>query len=588
MVSKSAQRRLAAILSADIVGYSSMMERDEAGTLDRLKAIHNAVIDPATASHGGRIVKTMGDGFLAEFPSAVSAVNFAIALQSAVTDANATEPEDQKLRYRVGINLGDVIIDGDDIFGDGVNLAARLEALCDPGSLCISNSVHEQVVGKVDATFDDLGEQSVKNIARPVRVYRLAANSVAETKTDPVLGLPDKPSIAVLPFDNLSGDTAQDYFSDGITEDLITALSQISWFFVIARNSCFTYKGRSVDVRDVAKELGVRYVVEGSVRKAGDRIRLTAQLIDGQTGSHVWATRYDRNLEDIFAVQDELTETIVGAIEPELSKAEQQRARLKKPDTLDMWDLYQRGMAALNALTSDSLTEAEAVLTKVVGLDPGFAAAYAGLAEIHYYNVVLGLAADPDAARRSASEFGRRAAELDREDARTLCSLGRALLVSRNFAEAVAEFQAALRINPSHALAHYGIGAAGVFGGNTEISLAHLEQAIRLSPQDANMGSFLVRSAQAHLYLGNFDAAADCARQSLRLPNFQWSRHMILASALGHLGETEAARAALAPLLEKIPHFSARYVLDYSPMVDNDDFKAMFEGLEKAGLRRAD
>lgn len=559
------------------------MERDEAGTLDRLKALRKSVIDPATASHGGRIVKTMGDGILVEFPSAVAAVEYAIAFQVGIADVGAGEEEDRRIRFRVGVNLGDVIIDDDDIFGDGVNVAARLEALCAPGSVYISGSIHEQIAGKVEAAFDDLGEQSVKNMARPVRIYRLAGDANAEMS--PVLILPDKPSIAVLPFDNLSGDAAQDYFSDGITEDLITALSHIGWFFVIARNSCFAYKGQNVDVRAVAKELGVRYVVEGSVRKAGDRIRLTAQLIDGQTGNHVWATRYDRNLEDIFAVQDELTETMVGAIEPELGKAEQERARLKKPGSLDMWDLYQRGMAALNALTADSLVEAEAIFDKVIALDSTFAAAFAGLAEIHYYYVVLGLTDDPDASRHSALDHARRAAALDREDARTLCSLGRAHLVNRNFAEAIAEFQSALKINPSHALAHYGIGAAGVFGGNTEISLPHLEQAIRLSPQDAHMGSFLVRRAQAHLYLGNFETAAECARQALRLPNFQWSRHMILASALGHMGETEAAGAALAPLLEKIPHFSARYALDFSPISDNDDFKAMFEGLEKAGLR---
>jgi tetratricopeptide (TPR) repeat protein len=339
-----------------------------------------------------------------------------------------------------------------------------------------------------------------------------------------------------------------------------------------------------VDVRDVARELGVRYVVEGSVRKAGNRVRLTAQLIDGPTGNHVWATRYDRDLEDIFAVQDELTQTLVGAIEPELSKAEQERARLKKPETLDVWDIYLRGMSALNALTSESLAEAEQTFARVIELDSGYAAAYSGLAEVHYYYLVLGLAEAPDVSRRSAFDAARRAVELDRESAIAHCTLGRAHMINRRFDESVSEFQAALEINPSNALAHYGLGATYVFDGQSEISLPHLEQAIRLSPHDAHMGSFRVRTAQAYLHLHDYEKAVEWARKALRLPNFQWSRQMILASALAQLGRTEEARSFIDELLRRIPHFSAAYMLDFSPMVENEDFRHMVDGLRQAGL----
>ncbi len=426
MAKQKVDRRLAAILAADVVGFSRLVGRDEEGTIARLKALRQELIDPSIARHGGRIVKTMGDGVLVEYPSVVDAVRNAAELQQAIAGHEADGPEDDRIRFRIGVNLGDIVIDGDDILGDGVNVAARLEALSEPNGVCISGAAFDQVDGKLDLAFDDLGEREMKNIRKPVRVYRVRMDrgraEAATAGEAATLAMPDKPSIAVLPFENMSGDPEQDYFSDGITEDLITALSRIRWFFVIARNSTFAYKGRGVDVREVARELGVRYVIEGSVRKAGNRVRLTAQLIDGPTGTHVWATRYDRDLEDIFAVQDELTQTVVGAIEPELSKAEQERARLKKPEALDVWDIYLRGMSSLNALTGESLAEAEKTFARAIALDSGFAGAVAGLAEVHYYTVVLGLAADPDAARRAALEAARRAAELDREDAGAHCT----------------------------------------------------------------------------------------------------------------------------------------------------------------------
>ncbi len=586
MAEERVHRRLAAILAADVVGYSGLMEADETGTLARLQSLRRDLVHPEIVNHNGRIVKLIGDGVLVEFASVVDAVNCAVAVQCAMVERNAGAPKAGQIQLRIGINLGDIIVEGDDIYGDGVNVAARLEGLADPDGICLSGAAFDQIEGKLDLAFKDLGKQTVKNIKKPVKVYRVQIGEVGPDMTGAGAApeLPDKPSIAVLPFDNMSGDPEQDYFSDGLTEDLITALSRIRWFFVIARSSTFAYKGRSVDVREVARELGVRYLLEGSVRKVGNRIRLTAQLIEGRTGNHVWAARYDRDLEDIFDLQDELTETVVGAIEPELSKAEQERAKRKKPESLDSWDVYLRGMAALNALTRESLPEAERTFSRVIELDPEFAAAHAGLAEVHYYNLVLGFAENPDAARAVAIDSARRAVEHDREDAGAHCTLGRANLANRQFDEALSEFQTTLEINPSHALAHYGLGAAYVFSDKAEISLTPLEQAIRLSPHDTNMGSFLVRTAQAYLYLRNHEKAADWARKALRLPNFQWSRQMVLASALGHLGRTDEARSILDELLRRIPAFSQRYILDFSPMIDDEGFRHMVDGLRKAGL----
>ena len=319
MAEERVQRRLAAILAADMVGYSRLIGDDEEGTIARQKAHRAEMIDPVIASHGGRIVKTMGDGLLVEFPSVVDAVKCAVEVQQAMSDREADVSEDRCIQYRVGINLGDIVIDGDDILGDGVNVAARLEGLADPGGICISGDAYRQVLGKIDQSFEDMGERVLKNIAEPVRAYRVMLDRELAVPGAEPLPLPDKPSIAVLPFDNLSGDPDQDYFADGITEDIITALSRIGWLFVIARNTTFTFRGTAVDVAAVAKELGVRYILEGSVRKAGNRVRITAQLIDGETGNHIWAERYDRELEDIFAVQDEITENISGALEPQIN-----------------------------------------------------------------------------------------------------------------------------------------------------------------------------------------------------------------------------------------------------------------------------
>jgi TolB-like protein len=375
------ERRLAAILAADVAGYSRLMGADETGTARVLRE-HRTAVDPVVASHGGRIVKTTGDGVLLEFSSIVAAVECALAVQKLKAERNADVPEERRMLFRIGINLGDVLIEGDDILGDGVNIAARLEGIAEPGGICISASAYDHVRGKVDAEFADLGEQGLKNIARPVRVFRVHFGGTAATAR-PALPLPDKPSIAVLPFQNMSGDPEQEYFADGIVEEIITALSRLRQLFVIARNSSFTYKGRAVDVKQVGRELGVRYVLEGSVRRAANRVRITGQLVDASTGAHLWADRFDGELEDIFDLQDRVTASVVGAIAPKLEQAEIERAKRKPTDSLDAYDYYLRGLASFYRGTKRATSEALQLLYLAIDLDPDFAPAY-GMAAFCY------------------------------------------------------------------------------------------------------------------------------------------------------------------------------------------------------------
>ena len=373
------QRRLAAIMAADVVGFSRLMGADDTGTLDALKRLQEELIDPTIAEYQGRIVKLMGDGALVEFASAVDAVECAVDIQRNMADRNAGQPEDKQISFRVGINIGDIIIDGDDIFGDGVNVAARLEGEAVAGGICVSSDAYRQVVGKIDCPFEDLGELTLKNIASPVRAYRVLLED-ANASTSGALKLPDKPSIAVLPFENMSGDPEQDYFADGIAEDIITGLSRFHWFFVIARNSSFTYKGSAVDVKQVARELGVQYVLEGSVRKGGNRVRITAQLIDALTGRHVWAERYDRDLDDIFAVQDEISEAITTTVAPAFISAEAQRAERKPPESFDAWDYCMRGNWYLSRRGKEDIARAIQLFEEALKRDPNSTMALSGLA----------------------------------------------------------------------------------------------------------------------------------------------------------------------------------------------------------------
>jgi TolB-like protein len=415
----SRTRRLAAILAADVAGYSRLMGADEEGTLERLKALRRELLDPTIAEHHGRIVKTTGDGVLVEFASVVDAVRCAVAVQQAMPERNTGVAADNRIELRIGINLGDVIVEGDDLYGDGVNIAARIEALADAGGVFVSNTVHDHVRDRLPFVFEDLGDQQVKNIARPVRVYRVRdAPAAAKTPSAPVLPLPDKPSIAVLPFANMSGDPEQEYFADGMVEEIITALSRIRWLFVIARNSSFTYKGQAVDVKQVGRELGVRYVLEGSVRKAGNRVRITAQLIDATNGAHLWADRFDGSLEDVFDLQDKVASSVAGVIEPTLQAAEMRRSAARPTTDLSAYDLYLRALAAFYQLTREGTFEALGLLEQAIAIDRHYAPALSWAANCHRYLVINGWVEEAETSHRKACDLARKALEVGENDRR--------------------------------------------------------------------------------------------------------------------------------------------------------------------------
>jgi len=430
MAEVNTQRRLAAILSADVVGYSRMMGEDEVGTHLALKTLRREMIEPKADRYNGRTVKLMGDGALMEFTSVVDAMQFAVEVQQAMRERNRDIPERQRIEYRMGINLGDIIVDGNDVYGDGVNVAARLEALAEPGGICVRRNVRDEVRDKLDVAFKDLGEVEVKNIARPVRCFAVVLGPTADVQReassvqDATLALPDKPSIAVLPFQNMSQDPEQEFFADGMSEDIITGLSRYRSLFVIARNSTFAYKGQSPDLRAVSQDLGVRYVLEGSIRKAGQRIRVTAQLIEGASGAHIWAERYDRELTDLFAVQDEITEAIVAAIGPEIDQVKRDRTQRLAPDNLDSWESYQRGLWHLYHFTEADNAEAQRLFRLASARSPTFAPAHSGLTHALYFAYMHGYPKDRSAALAEAFESGRRAVACDDRDADAHFALG--------------------------------------------------------------------------------------------------------------------------------------------------------------------
>jgi TolB-like protein len=414
------ERRLTTILAVDVVGYSRLTYMDEEGTHVRLKDHLRTLIDPTIAEHRGRIVKNTGDGMLVEFRSVVDAVRCALDVQRGMLKRNINVPQENRIDFRIGINVGDIMIDDNDIFGDGVNVAVRLEGIADPGGICVSARVQEYAQGQLNITFEDMGEHQLKNIARPARVYRVPLNGAPKTMR-PALVMPDKPSIAVLPFQNMSGDPEQEYFADGIVEEIITALSRMRWLFVIARNSSFTYKDRAVDVRQVARELGVRYVLEGSVRKLRSRLRICGQLIDGTMGAHIWADRFDGRVEDIFDLQDQVTASVMGAIAPKLEQAEIERAQRKPTESLDAYDYYLRGMARVYSWTREATDEALQLFYRAIDLDPGFASAHAMAAFCYQQHKSSGLMADVGQEIAEATRLAQRAVELGKDDAVALC-----------------------------------------------------------------------------------------------------------------------------------------------------------------------
>jgi adenylate cyclase len=581
-------RRLTAILAADVAGYSRLMGADEEGTHERLRAHLRELIEPKIDEHRGRVVKNTGDGFLAEFASVVDAVRCAVEVQRGMPDRNAATPPEERIEFRVGVNLGDVIAEGEDIFGDGVNVAARLEALAEPGAVFISNTVHDHVRDRLPLSFEDLSEHRLKNIARPVRVYRVRGG---EAVGGPIgtgqtsLALPDKPSVAVLPFTNMSADPAQGFFADGIAEDIITALSRYPSLFVIARNSSFTYKGHAVDIKRVGRELGVRYVLEGSLRTSGDRIRVTAQLVEAETSNHVWAERYDRDLADIFAVQDEITEAVTIAIAPAIADAEQQRAMRKPPDSLDAWADYQCGLWHMSRASAEDNALAEKFFQQAIDLDPNFAGGYKGLALAVNNSASVYGTRIPREGFASAEALARRAVASDPTDAEARARLGMTFWMRADYEGALAEVDRALALSPNLAYAHGIRGSTLVFSGQPEAGIAALEIAIRLDPRDPNLAARVNHMAFALYQCGRYEAAIEVAQRGIR----SYPKHPMcyrwLAAALGQAGRTEEAKEALRHAIDIAPGSFGTYVRGEVVWFRPEDHAHWLDGLRKAGLQ---
>jgi adenylate cyclase len=575
------ERKLAAILAADVAGYSRLMSHDEEGTLRRLKEHLGELVEPRIAAHQGRIVKRTGDGLLVDFASAVEAVRCAVAIQSGMADRNQGVPEDSCIEFRIGINLGDVIIEGEDIYGDGVNIAARLEGIAEPGTIFISRAVRDSVRDRLDVVLEDLGERPVKNIARPVRVFRIARADGARPAAPPP-PVPDKPSIAVLPFANMSGDAEQEYFSDGITEDLITDLSKVSGLFVIARNSSFAYKGKSVKVQEIGRDLGVRFVLEGSIRKAGNRARITAQLVDAGDGGHLWAERFDRELTDIFATQDEVVQKIVGALAVKLTPGEERRLRQRGTNNVEAYDFWWRARELLGRGTRDAIAQARAMHHRAIEIDPNFPAPHAGLAFAALADYFNDWTADPTRALDDAERYARRAIELDDQEPVGHMALGGVQLCQRHHDEALAEWKRAVELDPNYAQGHALIGTTLMYAGRPAEALELFATAMRLDPHYPNM--LLHNLALAHFSLGRYEVASARLLERIdRNPETDASR-MLLAACYGHLGRTADARAAWAELLKVNPDFSLTQRARVLPYKHASDFQRIAEGLAKAGL----
>jgi TolB-like protein len=549
----SQTRRLAAILAADVAGYSRLMGADEEGTLERLKALRRELLDPKIAEHHGRIVKTTGDGLLVEFASVVDAVRCAVEVQQAMPERNAGVAADDRIEWRIGINLGDVIVEGDDLYGDGVNIAARIEALADAGGVFVSNTVHDQVRDRLPFVFEDLGEQQVKNIARPLRVYRVRDGTAAKNLSPPVLSLPDKPSIAVLPFANMSGDPEQEYFADGMVEEITTALSRIRWLFVIARNSSFTYKGKAVDVKQVARDLGVRYVLEGSVRKAGQRVRITGQLIDALTGTHLWADRFDGSLEDVFDLQDKVAISVAGVIDPTLQAAELRRSSARPTSDLTAYDFYLRALPHQFSFASDRNTLVLDLLGRAIDRDPHYGPALALAAFLRAQLDVNGWTDDRETNRRTAIDLARRALRAAPDDPEVLAPSAFVLAwYGEDIDVAIGLVDRCLDLNPSFARGWYWSAVLRLFAGQPSIAIEHFEASLRLSPRD-RFGAPSTGIGIALFFNRRFDQAAAKLLASLeQVPSLALT-YQFLASCYAHMGRLDEARAIVSRLRSLTP-----------------------------------
>jgi adenylate cyclase len=589
LIPSSNNRRLAAILAADVVGYSRMMSEDESGTLENLRSQRQGLIEPKITARHGRIVKLMGDGILAEFPSAVEALQCAVEIQQSLEEGNRDVAEDQSIVYRIGINVGDIISEDDDIYGEGVNIAARLEALADPGGICISKSVHTAVGNKIEIEYRDMGDQQVKNISDPVHAYKIVLGSNKDHKAaDPINSTQshsDKPSIAVLPFANMSNDPDQEYFADGIAEDIITALSHIKQWFVVARNSSFVYKGRNVDIRQAAKELGVRYVLEGSVRKAGNKLRITGQLIEAETGTHLWANKFDGDLEDVFALQDKITESVVGAIEPSLRKAEIDRSKRKRPENVGAYDLYLRAMPKIFSMRPEQNEEALDLLHKAIELEPDYALAIAYLAWAYEERLTRAWGAYGENDKETSVSLARRAIAADRDDALVLVVSGFVLImIARDYNQGLQAVNRAQELNPNIAFVSFLVGASLTICGDSAEGINHIENAIRVSPGDPGAFFFYTTAALAHLLDGRPSEALEFATRSARVYAEWDTTYRVLGAALVQLDRIEEACSAVEKLLDLAPNTTASGLRERWPIRNKDRLNKIVENLETAGL----
>ena len=582
MSNQSVNRKLTAIFYADVAAYSRLTGEDELGTHHRVMQ----TLDDVTrliGDSGGRVLRYAGDAVLAEFTSAVTAVNTAAEIQRKLHDRNLEAREAQTVELRIGVNLGEVLEDRTEIFGEGVNLAARLEAAAEPGGICVSSVVWDQVVGKADIELFDDGEQHFKNIAKPVHIFRWHPDK-SSVKSQSYPELPAKPSIAVLPFVNMSADPEQEFFADGITEDIITELSKFRSLFVIARNSSFAYKGKQVDIKDASKKLGVRYIVEGSVRRAGNRARITAQLIDAVADNHLWAERYDRDLEDIFAVQDEVTEAIVTTIEPQLISVERQRARRKPTENLSAWECFQRGLWHIYQYKAEDNIKALEFLEKAIALDPNFSSAHGGIAFSMYVHIVMRSSKDRERDLERGLEAGKTAVALDENDPFAHVGLGRIHIVRGEHGEAIAAFDRAIELNPSFGLAHYGRAHSLWHCGRAAEAVKAHDEAMRLSPRDPLMWTFLASKAIALVMLERYDEALECSLKAQQFPITAIWAFMGELSALGLLGRKGEARAALKRAKQFDSDVSLSSIEKALPITHAPSRELFFRGLSQAGV----
>ncbi len=585
------ERRLAAIVAADVAGYSRLMGEDETGTLKRLQNLLKTVVQPGIERRKGRIVKLMGDGLLAEFASAVEAVEGAADIQRQMKDHEPDLPADKRIRLRIGVNLGDIIVEGSDIYGEGVNVAARVEALAEPGGICISGPVFDQVDGKTGLAFADGGEQTVKNISKPVRIYMAVLGDPQPAdgttgKAEPAAtasGFSGTPSIAVLPFDNMSKDAEQEYFSDGLAEDIITALSHWRSFPVIARNSSFSYKGQAIRVQKIAEELGARFILEGGVRKAGNRLRITAQLIDAHSGHHVWAEKFDRLMEDIFDVQDEITDRIAATIVPELEQFEHRRTVLKRTEDLNAWDYYLRGMETFHDDTCEGTFAAIEMFRCAIACDANYVDAWARLAWALARLKMLGCEDAPADCLDEARSAARRAIALDDNSAVAHMGLGAVHIWSEQTALGLAEAQTALKLNPSFAHAAMAVGNRLDLTGHTQDGVAQMERALTLNPRDPNRWRYMAYLSRAHIILGQPEIAANWARQSMLLRPDLADALFRYAICLAHQDRIDDARELLEKCRAMEPGLVERRA-NWQPYPDKARNELLLSGLRRHNL----